>query len=133
MKNEDFIDKYRDRIFYDEDANKNPLALYGITCHSGWMPLIEKCARDLVYIDKENRVRFLQIKEKFGTLRFYISIKDYNRDNDLDFYNKCLSIIRDAEIESQHTCEYCSNPGRDHKVRNFIHTLCDSCFIDLIR
>jgi len=57
-----------------------------------------------------------QIKEKYGTLRFYIS---HGSD-------KIWDLIDEAEAKSAKTCERCGKPG---KLRHsgWVLALCDSC------
>ena len=56
-----------------------------------------------------------QVKEKFGTLRFYVS----NSNNEIDAY------ITFAESISGLTCEVCGSPG-ERRSGSWIRTLCDS-------
>lgn len=60
--------------------------------------------------------RAVQVKEKFGTLSFYMS-----SGND-----EIWNLIREAERKSAKTCEECGKPG---KLRGggWIKTLCDEC------
>lgn len=55
-----------------------------------------------------------QIKEKFGTLRFYVSGGD----------EATLGMIQMAEAMSARTCEQCGAPGHTGG-RGWIRTLCD--------
>lgn len=56
-----------------------------------------------------------QIKEKFGTLRFY-----YNGGDDvIDGYDRM------AELMSSVTCEVCGNPGKIETIKGWVQTLCD--------
>lgn len=77
-------------------SRKSPFEAFGVECKSGWKglyePLIELCNL------KGNTV--LQVKEKFGGLRFYFS-GPYPMDD----------IVRAAERESYHTCEICGEHG----------------------
>lgn len=61
--------------------------------------------------------RALQVKEKFGGLRFYMTSAD----------DQIYDLIRKAEEESYSTCEYCGSNGelRDTRWRR---TLCDDCY-----
>jgi len=56
----------------------------------------------------------IQIKEKFGTLRFY-----YNGGDDT-----IGGMVRMAESMSSVTCEECGNPGKT-RGPGWIRTLCD--------
>jgi len=80
-----------------------------IDCGDGWLklidPLIEECNKRGVHI--------AQIKEKFGTLRFYI------HGGDEELYN----LIDKAEMESAHICEVCGDPG-EFTSYGWIKTLC---------
>ena len=55
-----------------------------------------------------------QIKEKFGTLRFYISGGD----------RYIYGAIQMADSMSEHICEECGNPGK-RRNGSWIRTLCD--------
>lgn len=57
----------------------------------------------------------LQLKEKFGLMRCYISTTN----------PKLNSIIDDAEHESERTCEVCGEPGKLRPNLSWIQTLCD--------
>lgn len=57
-----------------------------------------------------------QVKEKFGTLRFYYT----GGDDIID------GMVRMAESMSGVTCESCGNPGKS-RSGGWIHTYCDSC------
>lgn len=56
-----------------------------------------------------------QIKEKYGTLRFYYSGGDSTVD----------SLVSLAESMSSYTCEECGKPGAQVSTGGWIKTLCD--------
>lgn len=60
--------------------------------------------------------RASQIKEKFGTLRFYMSSGT----------EEMWKLIHEAEEKSAHTCEDCGAPGKERND-GWIRTLCDEC------
>lgn len=66
--------------------------------------------------DQEHQPVAAQVKEKFGTLRFYI-------DNQDDFIAGVVSM---AESMSARTCENCGSPGT-RRPGGWIRTLCDGC------
>jgi hypothetical protein len=70
-------------------------------CGDGWkclyQPLIDLC--DLYGIE------ILQIKEKFGTLNFYVGITEGKTD--------IRVLVRAAENASAHVCEVCGEYGQD--------------------
>lgn len=92
----------------------------------GWEPLIRRCAEKVEAINRtlppDQAIVASQVKEKFGTLRFYI-----NGCPDVDNIPSIVDqAIRDAEDESCVTCEDCGAPGKQHGGR-WIMTLCDAC------
>lgn len=66
----------------------------------GWKPIVERLYDDLVKLGWDKELH--QVKEKFGSLRFYIG---YGSD---EMYSR----ISQAEEESMRTCEVCGNPGK---------------------
>ena len=78
----------------------------------GWRPLVEKLVDDIIAVDPE--VEVSQVKEKFGTLRFYYEGGD-------EYINGLVSM---AESMSEVTCEVCGNPGK-RRAGGWIKTLCD--------
>lgn len=64
----------------------------------GWHELVRKLDADLKEIDPEYEL--LQVKEKFGTLRYYASFTT-------EKYEEGMARIGVAEAESAETCEVC--------------------------
>ena len=59
----------------NENKIPTPIELFGIECGKGWYKLIEPIIK---YIEEynqdkkeEDKIKIIQIKEKFGELRFY--------------------------------------------------------------
>lgn len=67
----------------------------------GWEDIIRRLLIDLDKPEMEWSNHITQVKEKFGTLRFYVG---YASDAVFDR-------IRDAERESEITCQICGKPG----------------------
>lgn len=81
-------------------------------CGSGWYHIIDcVCA-----VIKNEGCKAVQVKEKFGELRFYT-----DRSTDL-----VDGAVYTAMLISTQTCESCGNKG---KIRsgNWITTRCDTC------
>jgi hypothetical protein len=66
----------------------------------------------------------LQVKEKFGTLRFYVS----TYDNENYLYN----LIRTYETKSAHVCENCGKPGCLRYQLSYKQTLCRNCYKQMV-
>jgi hypothetical protein len=89
---------------------KTPFQFYGIECGPGWkslyIPLMGRCMNEGAVI--------VQIKEKFGGLRFYaVGCSDETKE-----------AIRAAEQKSLTMCEVCGDVGTRRKG-SWLKTLCD--------
>lgn len=110
----DFPNLYADR------HNKQAPFCWGFECGDGWEPLIRELSQEVEAIivampEKERKkFRVKQVKEKFGTLRFYMGIA----------HDGIRAAIDRAEQKSAQTCQTCGKPG---KVRSggWISVLCD--------
>jgi hypothetical protein len=100
---------------------------WGIEADSGWYSLLDKCMEKLQYFcdlsSKEGepvQVVATQIKEKYSTLRFYVSVYGANsiENNIID------DIINQAEAESARTCEVSGKHGEPCKQGGWYKTLC---------
>jgi len=95
---------------------------WGFECGDGWEPIIRHLSEELEFLNENAScsVRAEQVKEKFGTLRFYVSITDAT--------GKWADIIWDlvdmAELRTSYTCEVCGEHGK-RRGNGWIHTLCD--------
>ena len=81
----------------------------------GWRPLVTKLVEDIIKID--STIEISQIKEKFGTLRFYIN---YGNDEIFD-------LIEKAEQESSKICENCGTRENVTTKGSWLLTLCEKC------
>jgi len=82
--------------------------------------LVWKATRLFVKAKDRHFIVAEQVKEKFGTLRFYIGPVE------ADYYDLVYEWIDVAEVRSGTTCEACGKTG---KTRNggWTVTLCDEC------
>jgi len=86
-----------------------------IGCGAGWYPILARLEQQLNELDPDYQVH--QIKEKFGTLRFYWEGDIPNGD----------AIVGEAEAESARTCELCGSLGNLRTKAGWLKTLCDHC------
>lgn len=88
-------------------------------CGDGWFKIIDNLSKQL---SKHKGCEATQVKEKFGTLRFYYIVMDDDGD-----YEKIANLVNEAEELSGETCEECGKPG---KLRGtcWLVTLCDKCW-----
>ena len=99
---------------YLRNHREQPLEYWGFECGDGWYQLIYNLCSELMSVAQPAPVA-VQVKEKYGTLRFYV---DHGTD---EHYN----IIDHYEQLSAHTCEVCGNPGK-RRMGNWIVTLCEA-------
>lgn len=96
----------------------HPIA-FGIECGDGWFELIKECVSK---IEAEMRrlelseIRAIQIKEKFGGLRIYLTCET----------ESISTFIEEAENKARKTCEECGEVGRP-RSGSWIQTLCNTC------
>lgn len=79
----------------------------------GWYPIIKDLIDDLIKLGWDKNV--VQVKEKFGGLRFYI---DEGSD-------EMFKLILEAEKKSYKTCELCGEKGQLRTDIGWYLTLCD--------
>lgn len=98
---EDLLPILRDRypkLFSSEHLRE-------IACYPGWLSLLDDlCLRLQTYLDTNPgipQIIVLQVKEKYGGLRFYIAGGD----------QFCRVIVDAAEEASLKRCEVCGQPG----------------------
>jgi hypothetical protein len=82
---------------------------------SGWSTLINN-----LYDAKPRWVHIVQVKEKWGTLRFYTSGSPTWYDDLIDLY----------ERESGSICEVCGDNGNQRDDLGWIRTLCDMHYLE---
>lgn len=98
--------------------------LYGIGVGDGWYGLIKRLSLELENLilsepeQERKNYRAVQIKEKFGSLRFYLLLET----------QKMRQVILQAEVESSHICEVCGQAGQKSdsawtKVRCTLHQI----------
>ncbi len=116
-----FYDKYP-KIFVQRKLPMTETCMcWGIDCGDGWYWLIDNLCSSLQFdIDKNNepQLEAVQVKEKFGTLRFYTNGSTDKQDG----------MISLAEFMSSSICENCGEIGKTttNKV-GYIQTLCKKC------
>ena len=157
---------FDEKYHYMFDTDREPLTERGIECSDGWHNILVQLVEDIYKEDIKREIRVVQIKEKFGTLRFYIEIKsnynilekvykaigdwwhnfiymiihnwDISSISGFKLYKlywyytprriqKIRSLIRQAEMATEETCELCGKPGYIRTNKRWLLTLCDEC------
>ncbi len=97
---------------------KSSLMAFGFEHDDGWFDLVYQLCKDIkAELKREPYSKFevLQVKEKFGGLRFYITSAS----------GKIFDLIDKAEDESYKICEICGKTGRLSLQNGYYYrTLC---------
>lgn len=118
-------------IFKDRSGDpKQTLMCFGFECDDGWYGIIDTLCNGInAHVNhkrqmnqdmpaeqfyEEHGVVAVQVKEKWGGLRFYVNGSDEYVDG----------LIAMAEGMSYRTCEVCGNPGKT-RAGGWVRTLCD--------
>jgi hypothetical protein len=117
-------EKYPKMMVNRNKDMKETCMCWGFECGDGWYNILNQLMGNIQHhIDWKNRngevvpqVTLDQVKEKFGTLRFYYS----GGDDIID------GMVRMAESMSGVTCEGCGNVG-ERRGGGWIHTYCEPC------
>jgi len=119
----ELFEKYP-KLFVQKDLSMQETCMcWGLECEKGWFWLLDNlcsCIQD--YIDNNNKpqIEVVQVKEKFGMLRFYISGAD----------DMVYGMISLAESLSYRTCESCGAVSNIIHTKGWIRTICKSCIGD---
>jgi len=82
---------------------------------NGWLPLMVELIMKM--IDAGWNKRTLQVKEKFGGLRFYIGLGN----------DRIWELLEEYEDKSFETCESCGAPGKVVQRYGWLATMCNEC------
>jgi hypothetical protein len=109
------------KIFRQKDLPITQTCMcWGIDTGDGWYLIIDfLCKKIQDYVDNKNipQIEAVQVKEKFGGLRFYTNYSDNYVDKEISF----------AETASYKTCECCGSTEEVSQTEGWIVTLCKKC------
>lgn len=95
-------------------------------CEDGWLHLIQEIAKFIS--DRTDKCQAAQVKEKFGTLRFYI---DCGEGTTEELYKEIAEYISAVERLSYYVCEDCGTKVDDtNRAKNtsyWIRNICVTC------
>ena len=117
-------EKYPKMMVNRDKPMQETCMCWGFDCGDGWFNILDQLMGNIQHhIDWKNKkeevvaqVTLDQVKEKFGTLRFYYT----GGDDIID------GMVRMAESMSGVTCEECSAPAKTHGP-GWIRTICEPC------
>lgn len=99
---------------------------WGFEVSDGWSELVAiLCARiDSILREAHGaRMQVVQVKEKFGALRFYYRLEGVDASTSAAI----REAVTLAEAASTHICEQCGCPGEHRTGGGWFVTLCAAC------
>lgn len=108
-------------FFHPEASLHESLMCFGFECGDGWFALIKTLCEHLTALQLGKQFRVVQVKEKFGGLRFYVGNIPTAKANE------AYALIDDAEGKSFEICELCGKPGTLHDD-GWMMTRCNTCW-----
>jgi hypothetical protein len=138
MKNDSEYEKARqdayaplvDRV---EERHRDKIFIYTLSCGLGWKAIVFKLVDelDMLWNGFQGKKgadcwKILQVKEKFGGLRFYVEFLEGSGKEAPDRLEASRKAIDVAETEASKTCERCGEPGKLNG-KGYIATVCDEC------
>lgn len=109
------------KIFKQKDLPMTETAMcWGIDCGEGWHKLLDDLCKNIQeHVDsvKCKQVEAVQVKEKFGGLRFYFCGGD-------DYTH---GLVSEAENMSYEVCEWCGSTKDVTQTTGWVVTLCPDC------
>lgn len=89
---------------------------WGLDCGNGWYKIIDELSEKL----EPYHVVASQVKEKFGSLRFYLESVP------LESFEEIYAHVDKAGIKSSKVCETCGSPG-SIRGEGWFKCICDDC------
>lgn len=143
-------------LFQNKDKSDREICMCrGIECPKGWYYILEQLCTELEYSNLESVAKWgmaivaEQVKEKFGTLRFYFDVRNVDINGKINFEHKneilddvhskivhdhlymfAQNLIEEAEHMTEETCADCGEPlTSDNKVetKGWISYICKEC------
>ena len=125
------MDKKLEQYLKDNYPEIIPENFY-FECGDGWFLILNAAFREMKKIKSQKRFenapypRVAQIKEKFGSMRFYCDPLDGGEN----YYDRIYAVVNMAETLSFRTCESCGRPALPRESRRWIKCHCKWCLTD---
>lgn len=122
-KTQELYDKFSELYRGRTKPATESLVRFGFACDDGWFDLIAGLSRRIDDLAKaaglsgDDYPEAMQVKEKFGGLRFYIGAVSQEIHDAID----------KACERSLSVCEVCGGSGKQAKSGSWIRTLCENC------
>ena len=143
-------------LFQNKDKPMTETCMcWGIECPKGWYNILEQLCTELEYSNMESVAKWgmaivaEQVKEKFGTLRFYFDVRNVDSNGKIDnehqncklndvqskivsehIYMFAQHLINEAEHMTEETCADCGIPLTPYnkvETEGWISYICKKC------
>ena len=98
-----------------------------VECNEGWFTIIHELSKQVNEAAEKyprGSISVVQIKEKFGGLRYYLNYENMSDEN----IQKIEDLVRVAENKSISCCEDCGEPAELCSPRKYwMKTICMKC------
>ena len=120
---EKITSKYYEMFHMNEKVDSKP-TMYNntIECGDGWFDIISQLCEELYAMCP----KVVQIKEKFGGLRFYASFTS-------NYSEQAWKLIRETEEASCEICETCGEKGEMRMIDGRMAVRCNKCYEKLLQ
>lgn len=98
------------------------LMRYGLSVGNGWYGILEELVKGIAALDKDKEVKVFQVKEKFGSLCFYLGSGNTDAIH---------ALISKASAKSSVTCESCGGLSKIKSDGGWLTSICDKCLVEL--
>lgn len=121
------------KIFKEKDLSiKESCMPWGITCGDGWYNILDITLNYLsCYSEQGYDIIAEQVKQKFGSLRFYyrVDTEKCNEDEKTikDTLSRIETIVHYLLYLSTKTCEKCGSMNNVTQVGDYVVSLCEKC------
>lgn len=138
MKNDSKYEKARQKAYAPlldrvPEERTDQVFIFTLSCGLGWKKIVFDLVKALDRIWEGYQGRkgkdnwgILQVKEKFGGLRFYVGYLEDENDDANARRDRSFDAIRAAEESAWKTCERCGKPGK-LRGKGYIATVCPEC------
>jgi hypothetical protein len=140
--NDEYLTKTYPTLFRDRHGDiRSTCMCWGFEVADGWFRIIDDACKQLEWLNKEFPEIVIiadQIKEKYGTLRFYKHVEragevdehdstSVERERLVHIFDIANCITDYAEHRSECICENCGSQSAKLRTDGWYRTLCDKC------
>jgi len=133
-ENEKYLFTRFSKFFGVLNNPQDNLMCFGFEHGDGWYTIILTLMEEIekVCTETNTSIQVQQVKEKFGTLRFYIQFNGSTQKDETirkQAYERIYELIERAEARTEFVCEGCGEPSvQPNPSQGWVRTLCEKCW-----